>query len=158
MESDSPLPNLLLRQRGRRFRQIAAIDVALMVVLGLVNLVRDNTAQGGLLLGAAAATCGLLWWHARRPGTAAPFVFTLLGIVVVGAVTWMGHGLLDVGNYAFPGIVALASLLLNPIAHSSGPASALCWASCASPAWPSSPAGTNGKPVRSSPGICSTWR
>lgn len=113
MESDSPLPNLLLRQRGRRFRQIAAIDVALMVVLGLVNLVRNNTAQGGLLLGAAAATCGLLWWHARRPGTAAPFVFTLLGIVVVGAVTWMGHGLLDVGNYAFPGIVALASLLLN---------------------------------------------
>lgn len=115
MESDSSLPNLLLRQRDRRFRQIAVIDAVALLVLGVANLLRDNPVQGAMLLGAALGACGLLWWHGRRPGTTAPFVFTVGGILVVGASTWLGNGLLDVGNFAFPGIVALASLLLNRV-------------------------------------------
>ncbi|HEV8689129.1 MAG TPA: PAS domain S-box protein, partial [Ideonella sp.] len=107
------VPNFLLRQQARRFGQVAALAFAAFLILGLANLWRGNPGQGGTLMAAALATGLALRLHERQRTANAAFALTLTCIVVVCTTSWMGGGLMDTGNFAFPGILVLASLLMD---------------------------------------------
>ena len=106
-------PNFLLRQQARRFGQVAALALVAFLVLGVANLLRGNNDQGATLMAAALATGLALRLHERQRTANAAFALTATCTVVVFVTSWMGTGLMDTGNYAFPGILVLASLLLD---------------------------------------------
>ncbi|WP_374676221.1 ATP-binding protein [Ideonella sp.] len=101
------------RQRVRRLYQIAVAAAGAFGILGVANAVRGIGDQATVLL--VAGTGCLLLVRVRRWLTApwAPLCVCLACIGVLATCSWLGGGLMDAGNYAYPAVLGMCGLLLS---------------------------------------------
>ncbi|MFO1338740.1 MAG: ATP-binding protein [Burkholderiaceae bacterium] len=100
-------------QRQRQVRQLTAVVGAVFWALGLANLLRGELGQAAILLLAALSSALALWQRTEQRWPGQALALTVLSIAVVASCTWLGDGLFDSGNYAYPAVLGMASLVLD---------------------------------------------
>ena len=116
MSEASPSESSLDRagpQRLQQVRRLTAVVGGVFLALGLANLLRGLFDQSAVLIGAGSACMLAVWWRSEQRWPGQALALTILSIVVVSSCAWLGDGLLDSGNYAYPAVLGMASLVLD---------------------------------------------
>ncbi len=100
-------------QRLRQVRRLTAVVGGVFWALGLANLLRGEFGQSAVLLGAGVACALALWQRSEQRWPGQALALTVLSIAVIASCTWLGDGLFDSGNYAYPAVLGMASLVLG---------------------------------------------